>query len=128
MTAQMDSIILETAMLPAVRAFYETSLGLRINMLDDKRGMNREDCSIDYVNYRISPGVLLCFEQGKVASVVTIVLRVHLEVAERLGALQGKTSRNLPDGHKYMSVQDPEARKLILEYSSPELDQATPSS
>lgn len=121
MATQMDSVILETAMLSAVRAFYETSLGLSINTLDDQRGVNLEDCSIDYVNYRLSPGVLLCFEQGRVASIVTIVLRVHLEVAERLGALQGKTSKHLPNGGRYVIVQDPEARKIILEYSHPQL-------
>jgi hypothetical protein len=112
----LDSIILETRILPDLRFFYEQHLRLQVNYFKDQQGSLRADESEGYVNYRVSPGVLLCFEHGKAACLAKLVLQVSPEIADHIANLQGTTSRTLPHGRRFVRAHDPEGREIILEF------------
>ena len=109
---KLDSLVLATDDLAAVRAFYRDALGFRVGTFE-KDGKTVPDESDTYVNFDCN-GVLLGFELGGAPQLATIVVKVdRLESVLADLATKGIT----PERRKaeFAVIRDPEGRELVLQ-------------
>ena len=109
---KLDSVVLATDDLVAVRAFYRDLLGLRVGTLQ-KEGRSAPDESDTYVNFDCG-GFLLGFEVGGAPHLATLVVKVDdlPSVLSDLAAKGIQPERKMP---AFAVIRDPEGREVILQ-------------
>jgi catechol 2,3-dioxygenase-like lactoylglutathione lyase family enzyme len=109
---KLDSVVLATDDLAAVRAFYRDALGFRVGTFE-KDGKTVPDESDTYVNFDCD-GVLLGFDLGGAPQLATIVVKVdRLEpVLAELAAKGILPERTKPT---FAVIRDPEGREVLLQ-------------
>ena len=109
---KLDSLVLATDDLAAVRAFYGDALGFRVGTFE-KDGKQVPDESDTYVNFDCN-GVLLGFELGGAPQLATIVVNVD-DLEATVAELNGKGI--VPERRKpsFAVIRDPEGREIILQ-------------
>jgi len=110
---KLDSVVLATDDLTAVRSFYLDVLGFRVGTFE-KDGKTVPDESETYVNFD-GGGALLGFELGEAAQLATLVVKVE-NLQALLGDLAAKgiqPERRMP---AFAVIRDPEGREIILQH------------
>jgi len=108
----LDSVVLATHDLAAVRAFYHDALGFCVGTID-RDGKTVPDESDTYVNFDCA-GVLLGFELGGAPQLATLVLKVD-NLESTLEALAAKGISPELRKPAFAVIRDPEGREIILQ-------------
>ena len=112
MIAKLDSLVLDTDDLAAVRDFYRDALGFRVGTFE-KDGWTVPDESDTYVNFD-GAGLLLGFELGGSPQLATIVVRVQ-ELEAALAELAAKGISPERRQPSFAVIRDPEGREILLQ-------------
>lgn len=118
MKISLNSVVLGTRDLVAMRGFYESMLGLAVGNYTAADGTEKSDCSDSYVNYEWGSAIL-GFEVADRADRCSIVLAI-----DDGGALKDRLMRAgvtftegvTAAGQGFFRASDPEGRELILEF------------
>src|SRR5688500_11921907 len=108
----LDSLVLATDDLAAVRAFYRDALGFRVGTFE-KDGKTVPDESDTYVNFDCD-GMLLGFELGGAPQLATIVVKVE-SLESTLSDLAAKGIAPERTKPSFAVIRDPEGREIILQ-------------